>query len=290
VAHLFGGRAPLTPLIDLCRRHRLWLIEACAQAFDGRCHGDPPADASMFSFGAIKTSTAAGGAVLVVRNAAILDRLRRRLTTQGVQSRGAYSRRLLKLGLLKVVSTRRVFGAVAALSKLSGWDYDRLVNRSARGFVGGDFFTAIRKQPSAPWFALMARRLARFDFSRAVQRQALGRGLFAALRHAVDCSGLDEADHCFWVFPILCDDPRGMLDALRLAGFDATQGHSLKVVEGATRLRQRPGALAQFVGSHGFRAALERDVGSHGGQVGPDNSRRRPRPKVSLSPRAASET
>lgn len=250
VAHLFGGRVPLGPLIELCRRHGLWLIEDCAQAFDGRYHGDPRADASLFSFGVIKTSTALGGAVLVVRNPAVLDRMRRHLARQPVQSRWSYFRRLLKHGLLKVASTRLVFGALAAVSRWRGWDFDRFVNQSARGFAGGDFFAAIRKRPSVPLLAVMARRLAGFDFSHAARRRMLGSRLLAALQPAIECPGLDDPDHSFWVFPILCDKPGTMIDALRLAGFDAAQAYSLRVVEG-----QVPEADAPVA-----RSLLERTV------------------------------
>jgi dTDP-4-amino-4,6-dideoxygalactose transaminase len=129
-----------------------------------------------------------------------------------------------------------------ALFKLKGRDYDRLVNESVRGFAGGNLFADIRKQPSAPLLSLMARRLARFDFSRFCRRQVLGRRLLAALGQSVECPTLDD-DHAFWVFPVLCDKPLVMIEALRRAGFDATQGQSLRVVE--TPLRSAGAPVAQ---------------------------------------------
>ena len=38
-------------------------------------------------------------------------------------------------------------------------------------------------------------------------------------------------DHTHWVVPVLVDDPRAAIRRLRRAGFDATQGGSLCVVE-----------------------------------------------------------
>ena len=68
VAHLFGMREDLGPLVTYARRHHLAIIEDCAQAFTGRDErGYPGADISLFSFGPIKTATALGGAIAYVR-------------------------------------------------------------------------------------------------------------------------------------------------------------------------------------------------------------------------------
>ncbi len=71
VAHLFGTRQPIKPILDVARKHGLYVAEDCAQAFAGRHFtGDPAADVTMFSFGTIKTATALGGGLLCVRDAA----------------------------------------------------------------------------------------------------------------------------------------------------------------------------------------------------------------------------
>ena len=70
VAHLFGTRPPLEPILEIARQHNLLVAEDCAQAFAGRHFtGHPEADISMFSFGSIKTATALGGAIVRVRDA-----------------------------------------------------------------------------------------------------------------------------------------------------------------------------------------------------------------------------
>ena len=72
VAHLFGGRFDLGPVAAFARRHGLLLVEDCAQAFRGtQDAGDTAANVSMFSFGAIKTASAVGGAVLHVRGTGV---------------------------------------------------------------------------------------------------------------------------------------------------------------------------------------------------------------------------
>ena len=77
VAHLFGTRQPMEPILELARRHGLFVAEDCAQAFAGRHYtGHPETDVTMFSFGSIKTATALGGAMLCVRNKDVLRKMR----------------------------------------------------------------------------------------------------------------------------------------------------------------------------------------------------------------------
>ncbi len=77
VAHLMGGRVEMEPVLEFARRHGLLVFEDCAQAFAGtQYQGHAESDASMFSFGVIKSSTALGGAVLRVRDAELLRRMR----------------------------------------------------------------------------------------------------------------------------------------------------------------------------------------------------------------------
>lgn len=100
VAHLFGGRVDLGPVIRFCAEHGLPLVEDCAQAFAGPAEvGRPEADVSMYSFGTLKTATAFGGALLRVRDNEVLVRMRAVAADYPSQGRGEYAGRLLK-GLL----------------------------------------------------------------------------------------------------------------------------------------------------------------------------------------------
>src|SRR5690348_17150484 len=76
VAHLFGRQVALGPLEAVCRRAGIVVVEDCALAYDGPPDsGDPLAAVSMFSFGILKTATALGGAMLAVRDRALLGRM-----------------------------------------------------------------------------------------------------------------------------------------------------------------------------------------------------------------------
>jgi dTDP-4-amino-4,6-dideoxygalactose transaminase len=231
VAHLFGGRVPLEPILALVRQHQLLVIEDCAQAYAaGEYRGHPEADVSMFSFGPIKTATALGGAVLRVHDREVLRRMRAQQDAYPRQSRWRYLRRLLKYALLKAVSPRPVFKLVVYGCRVAHRDYDRMLNAAVRGFPGPGFMQRIRQRPSPPLLALLKRRLRRYKTKRLAKRTANGELLARYLRRHVPCPGADCLGHTHWVFPIVADSPSRVMAALRAAGFDATQGQSMCVV------------------------------------------------------------
>src|SRR3546814_1345768 len=108
VAHLFGTRLDLDPVIELAHRKGLVVFEDCAQAFDGQAYkGHPEADVAMFSFGQLKTATALGGAILRVRDAGLRGKMGVIQDTYPVQPAGAYGKRVLKFMGLKIVQIGR---------------------------------------------------------------------------------------------------------------------------------------------------------------------------------------
>lgn len=230
VAHLMGGRCDLAPFLQTAREHGLFVIEDCAQAFDHCYRGHPAADASLFSFGTIKTATALGGACLQVRDPQLLCDLRARQAAYPVQRRMTYLRRLLKYALLKGMSGRLASAALIECVRLLGRDYDRTFNGLVRGFGGDDFFPQIRRQPSASLWALLARRLRAYDARRIERRSALGRSLTDRIGGRFVIPGSSQRPHVHWVFPVLLANPPAAIARLREAGFDATQGSSLGVV------------------------------------------------------------
>jgi dTDP-4-amino-4,6-dideoxygalactose transaminase len=223
VAHLCGGRLSVDPVVAEARKHGLLVIEDCAQAFDGHNYtGAPEADVSMFSFGPIKTATALGGAMLRVRDPALLDRMRARQAGYPIQRRRSYLCRVLKYAAFKALSYPIAYGMLLRAWQAMGRDYDRLVNGSVRGFPGPDFFDRIRQQPSAPLLATLDRRLRRYDHRRLECRAAKGELLSRLLGPRISCAGRAATPHNSWVFPILVENP--------LEVIAATQGHSMCVV------------------------------------------------------------
>ncbi len=233
IAHLFGSRVDLNPLIKTARDAGLMFLEDCAQAYVGPDFtGHAQADISMFSFGTIKNSTALGGGVFHMRDHELCEKLKSRQTAYPVQSRGKYLKRILKYSGLKWLSTYPLFSLFTACCRLFRINQNDLLNRSVRGFSGLDKedLTRFRLQPSAALLGLLNRRL-KNDRPKLRQRQrALGDRLRGQLQPFDCCPATDTTHHHYWVFPVLTDQPRELIELLRQAGFDATQGESLHII------------------------------------------------------------
>jgi dTDP-4-amino-4,6-dideoxygalactose transaminase len=78
--------------------------------------------------------------------------------------------------------------------------------------------------------AVLDRRLRTYDRDRLECRAGKGELLTRLLEPRVVCAGRAATPHNSWVFPILVENPADCIAALRQAGFDATQGHSMCVV------------------------------------------------------------
>lgn len=231
IAHLFGTRIPLEPYLAFAKERGWLVLEDCAQAFTGPDYkGHPGADASMFSFGPIKTAAALAGGVWCVRDRAVLAIMRAQHATYPVQKSSAYAQRILKYAGLKAVTTPLFYSAFVKLCAWNGTTHDRVIQGSVRGFAGGDFFEKIRRQPSAALCALIERRLSAYDGRRVAARTAIARRLQDRIGQAVEYPGIAAHFHSFWVFTILVDDPVRVVGELRQAGFDATQVASLSAV------------------------------------------------------------
>jgi perosamine synthetase len=232
VAHLFGTRQPLDQIIEIARQHDLLVAEDCAQAFAGRQFtGHPQGDVAMFSFGPIKTATALAGALINIRNPAILERMRGLYSTYPVQPRGVFAKRVFKYGLMKLFSYWPMFGALVASMKFLGRDPDQFVSSVVRGFPGPAFFKLIRRQPNAPLLSLLFRRVAYFHRRALKRRTDHGNRLLSLLRGAARCPGAASDEHSYWVFPVLAEDGARLTRHLQNAGFDASAAHSLSVVK-----------------------------------------------------------
>jgi dTDP-4-amino-4,6-dideoxygalactose transaminase len=231
LAHLFGTRVPLDPLVELRRERGILVLEDCAQAFTGPdWKGDPQADVSMFSFGPIKTATALAGAVLRVKDGALLARMRAAHAAWPQQSQGQFAQRIAKYSGLKAVSYRLPYSGFVRWCESRGSTMDEVVQKTVRGFPGGDLFVKIRHRPSPALLALLARRLERCDGRRVAERAALAARLAEAIGGAAAVPGLRAPLHTHWVFTLVAERPDALVDALRAEGFDATRVATLSAL------------------------------------------------------------
>lgn len=232
VAHLFGSRMPMEPVLRFAQKHGLFVFEDCAQAYAGPEDLHPPqADVSMFSFGTIKTATALGGGILCFRDPELLDAVRRQQSRWPVRSRWQFLSRLLKYSLLMLLSYRPLYTLFTGICRALGVNHDQLIGERVRGFPGEDLLRQIRQRPSAPLLSLLERRIRKFDRGTIAERTAAAR-LAIEQMPSIRRPGDQASDHTHWVFPVLHERPEDLQQLLWTKGFDATRGAtSLCVVD-----------------------------------------------------------
>ena len=105
----------------------------------------------------------------------------------------------------RVLARPAVYGALARLV-----DTDRLVAGSVRGFPGPDdrLTERLRRRPSAPLAAVVARRLHGLDLERLDARARVGEEIAALLSPRLARPGADAVGQTHWVFPVVPPDPQ----------------------------------------------------------------------------------
>jgi dTDP-4-amino-4,6-dideoxygalactose transaminase len=227
VAHLFGGRVAMGPLADFAKQHRMLLWEDCAQAFTGPADtGDENADVSMYSFGALKTCTALGGALLNVKDPSLLARMRAAQGLWRLQSRGAYAGNVLKFLVFTLITRPFPYGLLATAHHALGRDFDRTINSSVKAFRPGSLLPQLEIRPSAPLLAMLAHRLRTFDEARLRRRAAAGEWLKVRLPDNLALAGHRMCSRTHWLFPVISREPDQLILACRRAGVDGARGAS----------------------------------------------------------------
>ena len=222
VAHLFGARLNLDPMIALARKHNVLFVEDCAQIYDGgRYGGHPDADVCMFSFGPLKTATALGGGIMDVRDRGLLAEMRAIQNRYPAQSDRSYLNRVAKFAALKVITSPVVFGLLYRLFRTLGKDYEDPVSDAVRNVAQLGSAKSIRQRPSGAMLAVLERRLKTFDAEQFAQRGRIGATMQGMLGDAVPSPGTRNPAHTYWIFPIVSRKPKKLIAELRAAGFDA---------------------------------------------------------------------
>lgn len=221
VAHLFGARVELDAAAEVARRHGLLLIEDCAQSLSSpHDDGDPRADASLFSFGFLKTATAFGGARAVVRDPELAAGMGKRHAGWPVQKRRAYAGRVTRGLLALAVSRPAPYRLVVRVLRDPG-----LLVRSTPPTGDAEFRAWLERRPCGGLVATVRRRsLVRFPADRLRRRAEAGDDLAAAAPGLLRPGSAVAGTH--WLFPVVVPDPGALVARLRAAGFDAARGTS----------------------------------------------------------------
>ncbi|MEW5855932.1 MAG: aminotransferase class I/II-fold pyridoxal phosphate-dependent enzyme, partial [Cyanobacteriota bacterium] len=227
VAHLFGSIIDLEPYRELCKKHDIFLVEDCAQAFAGdKYHGDKGADVSLFSFGPIKSCTALGGAIAVIRERSLAQQMREIEQQYPCKSEPWFFQRILKYFFLKLFSIPWLYYLVLVFLKYLGKNLDSAINSMTRGFSQGDILAKIRYRPPTRMLVLLRRRLRTCDTQWFERRSKNARKFLSLLKPEIPCPGSKAEYNSFWVVPILVSNPPSVMAKLRESGFDATQGNT----------------------------------------------------------------
>ncbi|AFY95474.1 DegT/DnrJ/EryC1/StrS family aminotransferase [Chamaesiphon minutus] len=232
IAHLFGAIIDLDPYVDLCKSNNILLVEDCAQSFDGwRYLGHPEADLSLFSFGPIKSCTALGGAITLVRDKDLAEKMQIIESHYPLKSELWFTKRTLKYLCLKFLSIPQIFGILLACLKRLNIDLDRSIGSLTRGFSSGDIQSQLQYRPPIGMLRLLQRRFENLDLSRFDRRQQAARNFLTLWERSNFYPGYKATRHSYWVMPIMTKDPQLLMHRLRAAGFDPTTGAtSLKAI------------------------------------------------------------
>lgn len=220
-AHLFGTRSELDKIFKLAKARGLVAVEDCAQAFNGRSYaGAAEADVVMFSFGPIKTATALGGALLRVKEPALLARMRKLQEAYPLQSNRKQLKRLVSAAGLKIVSSPRVLGFVYRYYKKRGRNYEEELADKVRDVAPLKQKGGLHYQPSASLLWMMNRRMRQLSEDNISLRTQKGRYLAQLLEGTAALPGQTAQHHDYWLFTMVTEKPDAFLNGLREEGFD----------------------------------------------------------------------
>lgn len=233
VAHLFGSIINLEPYSHLCKKHNILLVEDCAQGFAGtNYYGYEDADVSFFSFGPIKSCTALGGAVTLIQDKTLVEKMKSIEEQYPCKGEFWFLKRVLKYFGLKFFSIPWIYFYLLGVLELLNRDLDGVINSLTRGFAQGDILSKIRYRPPHRMVKLLSRRLRTCNNNWFERRESKAQQVLSLLLPEIYCPGNKAEYHSFWVFPVLVSNPESLMASLREKGFDATRGNtSLTCIE-----------------------------------------------------------
>jgi dTDP-4-amino-4,6-dideoxygalactose transaminase len=230
VAHIFGVIAPLDGLCDVANEHGIPVVEDCAEAFVGPSYmGHPGATAVTFSFGTIKTTTALGGSVWIVRNGELLQEMRRLNGQFTPRSNVFFLKRLIKYMGVSALMAPHVWGVAVRAINGVGLSWEEVITSVSRGFPGPDLIGQLRQRPSIPLLALMEHRFKHYSGESVTRRKRLSEQLAARLEgcEGITVPGLNAKFHSYWLFPVMVHpplEPRRVCSTMLKLGYDVTSG------------------------------------------------------------------
>eukprot|EP00118_Oscarella_pearsei_P028039 m.1575 g.1575 ORF g.1575 m.1575 type:complete len:425 (+) comp7277_c0_seq1:80-1354(+) len=225
VAHLYGRWIDMTGVVAFAKKHKLDVIEDCAQSFSGFDNlGHPDALLTLFSFGAIKHATGFGGGVTVVRNPDLLAKIRERQSTYPVLSRWMFFKRLLRYFLVAVtLNSPSVNFYVRHLLGFFNVDHKKYAVTLLRGFRF-QLMPFLRWRPSGAMLHSLHDALMAFSPDDYARNTLHCEYVIDRLPATVKVPGSKTVVRNHWLFPVIVSDPEAYIRELTKRGVDAYRG------------------------------------------------------------------
>ncbi|ESO98509.1 hypothetical protein LOTGIDRAFT_142860, partial [Lottia gigantea] len=225
VAHLYGKRIEMSPILKIAKTFNISVIEDCAEYFQGLNYlSDPESDVALYSFGSIKFFTSFGGGVAIIKNQHVHHKMMEIQNKYPVQSRQSYSQKVFKLYLWHKVQTSPTLITLFIKLCLSlGYDYQDVFVKMLRGFPH-NLIDNIRYQPSTSLLSMMLHRQSTIDLEDLAKQRTKGLYVLNRLPPEIETVGRLCDMNNFWLFPILVENPDLFVATIRALGVDAYRG------------------------------------------------------------------
>lgn len=228
-AHLYGKWINLDKVIQVARTHGLYVLEDCAESFQGlKRKGHALSDLSFFSFGSIKHYTSLGGAVVGVKNPGILKKMRAKVEQYTVQSQWTYFKKLTSYSILMAAGFNNSFLNWFSVNSfhLLGLPYKEYMISLLRSFPGGVALSKqnLQQQPSAMLLRFLLHRLKHINDKDFHNIKLKGDFVSKNLPENVFVPGKKADKNSYWLFPLVVDNPEEVVRELEKEGVEAYRG------------------------------------------------------------------
>jgi len=243
ISHLFGSTMEMEKIVDLAKKHHLFLFEDAAQAYAGNLYqGHPDTDVVMFSFGLIKTNTSIKGAILKFRNLDLMNQVKEMYQNYPVQTNTRYLKKIIKALVVKILLNRYIYTCFCWWLSWRKKDLDHVLASLSRGFPGKDLIQQIRFRTCSANVWLLNKKISEFPQQLISQRTAIGKEITSALPDHFKIGSLSK-NHTHWIFPVSVGNPKELIAHLRYHGVDATQKASSLIRHSASTQMLLPDEL-----------------------------------------------
>ena len=129
VAHLFGSRINMDCIAAFAKKHKLKIIEDCAQSYAGDKYlGHAQTDYTLFSFGPIKTATCLGGALIHCKDKEVANELSALQANYPQQSNSEFQQKVKKFLKVKWLSKPNRLAKFKKNCELKNEDFDDIIS------------------------------------------------------------------------------------------------------------------------------------------------------------------